>query len=77
MTYPIRRTRLRRGDRVKLERIVRSHTTPQRVVERAKIVLASASGISGNQICDEGSLPADRHSVVGPLRGGRRLRSSG
>jgi transposase len=38
---------------VKLERIVRSRTTPHRVVERAKIVLASADGTSGNQICEE------------------------
>jgi hypothetical protein len=51
MPIPIRQTKLRRGDRVKLEQLVRSRTTPQRVVERAKVVLASADGISGNQIC--------------------------
>lgn len=52
MGLPIRRTQLRRGDRAKLERVVRSRTTPQRVVERAKIVLASAEGASGYAICE-------------------------
>jgi len=42
---------LRRGDRSRLERLVRSRTTEQRVVERAQIVLASAAGDSGNAIC--------------------------
>ena len=51
MPLPIRRTRLRRGDRAKLERLIRSRTTPQRVVERARIVLASADGVSGSEIC--------------------------
>jgi transposase len=36
---------------VKLERLIRSRTIPQRVVERAKIVLESADGASGSEIC--------------------------
>ena len=47
MPLPIRITPLRPGDRVTLERWVRSRTTPQRLVERARIVLASADGIPG------------------------------
>jgi transposase len=35
---------------VKLEQIERSRTSPQRMVERAKVLLASADGISGNEI---------------------------
>jgi len=50
MPLPIRITVLRRGDRATLERWVRSRTTPQRVVERARIVLASADGVAGNTI---------------------------
>ncbi len=42
---------LRRGDRVRLEQLVRSRTTAHRVVERAQIVLASAAGEAGNAIC--------------------------
>lgn len=52
MGLPIRLTRLRRGDRARLERLARSRTIPQRVVERAKIVLASAAGASGAAICE-------------------------
>ena len=51
MPLPIRVTSLRRGDRATLERWLRSGTTPQRLVERARIVLASAEGIGGNDIC--------------------------
>lgn len=51
MGKPIRVTRLRHGDRVTLERLVHSRTAPQRLVERAKIVLASADGMCGNAIC--------------------------
>lgn len=51
MPLPIRVISLRRGDRATLERWVRSGTTPQRIVERARIVLASADGTSGNDIC--------------------------
>jgi transposase len=43
--------RLRRGDRARLQRVTRSRTTPQRVVERARIVLSSAAGESGTAIC--------------------------
>jgi transposase len=51
MPLPLRITELRRGDRAALERWVRSGTTPQRMVERARIVLASADGMSGTAIC--------------------------
>jgi len=51
MGKPIRVTRLRHGDRATLERLVRSRTAPQRLVERAKIVLASADGMCGKAIC--------------------------
>ena len=44
MPLSIRVTTLRRGDRATLERWVRSRTTPQRLFERACIVLASADG---------------------------------
>jgi transposase len=46
-------TQLRDGDRDTLEGHTRSRTIPQRVVERARIVLASADGLSGKEICDE------------------------
>jgi transposase len=51
MSPTIRRIRLRRGDRRRLEQLVSKRTTAQRVVERARIVLSSAEGISGSQIC--------------------------
>jgi transposase len=51
MPLPIRVTRLRRGDRAILERYVRAHTTPRRLLQRALIVLASAEGESGDGIC--------------------------
>ncbi len=51
MPLPIRVIRLRRGDRAHLERLARSRTTPHRVVERTRIVLASAAGQSGHAIC--------------------------
>jgi len=51
MPLPIRVVALRRGDRARLERLVRARTTPQRVVERARIVVASAAGASGAAIC--------------------------
>jgi len=53
MGLPVRRIRLRRGDRRRLEQLVKKRTTAQRVVERAKIVLASAQGLSGSAICLE------------------------
>ncbi len=51
MPVPIRIIALRRGDRKRLEQLVRARTTAQRVVEQAKIVLASAGGDAGNTIC--------------------------
>ncbi len=51
MPLPIRVVALRRGDRARLEQLARARTTPQRVVERAQILLASAAGQSGSVIC--------------------------
>ncbi|HEX9579778.1 MAG TPA: IS630 family transposase [Gemmatimonadales bacterium] len=51
MPLPIRVVDLRRGDRARLEGVARARTTPQRVVERAQIVLASAAGEPGSTIC--------------------------
>jgi len=51
MPMPIREIELRDGDRAELERMVRSRTAPQRVVERASIVLASADGQKSDDIC--------------------------
>ncbi len=51
MPLPIRVIRLRRGDRARLQRVTRSRTAPQLVVERARIVLASAAAESGSAIC--------------------------
>ncbi len=51
MSPTIRRIRLRRGDRRRLEQLVTKRTTAQRVVERAKIFLSSFEGMSGSQIC--------------------------
>src|ERR1035437_4460459 len=51
MPLPIRIIRLQRGDRQELEEWVRGRTTPQRLVESAKIALASADGMAGEAIC--------------------------
>ena len=51
MGLPIRRVRLRRGECRRLQQWANNRTTPQRVVERAKIVLSSAQGLSGSAIC--------------------------
>ena len=53
MPLPVRVTTLRRGDRSRLEAWVRARTTPRRLVERARIVLASADGLSGDDICSQ------------------------
>ena len=50
MPLPIRQIALRRGDRTRLEQVIRTRTTAHRLVERAQIVLASAAGASGNAI---------------------------
>jgi transposase len=52
MAIPTRKTRLRRGDREVLEGWLRTRTTPQRQVERARIVLGSADGLSGYELAD-------------------------
>ena len=51
MGLAIRQIRLRRGERKRLQQLVDKRTTPQRVVERARIVLSSAEGLSGAAIC--------------------------
>lgn len=53
MAHQQRQIRLRRGDRSKLEQWLRSRTISQRLMERAQIVLASASGLSTYAIEDE------------------------
>lgn len=53
MSIPVRRIRLRRGDRNELERWVRSRTAPQRQVERAHIVLGAAEGRSSRELSGE------------------------
>ena len=50
MAQPRRIIQLRAGDRETLEQWARSRTTPQRLVERARIVLASAAGQSNAEI---------------------------
>ena len=50
MPIPIRRIRLRGGDRTELEGWIRVRTIPQRQVERARIVLGSADGLSGRAL---------------------------
>src|SRR5690606_18362602 len=50
MPLPIRQTVLRRGERAHLEQVIRTRTTAHRIVERARIVLASADGTPGNTI---------------------------
>lgn len=61
MPKPARRIRLRRGDRGTLERWLRSRTSSQRLVERARIVLASAEGMPAHVICE--MLGASRPTV--------------
>ncbi|HXV73043.1 MAG TPA: IS630 family transposase [Acidimicrobiia bacterium] len=53
MAKPARRIQLRRGDRRTLEQWIRSRTTPQRLVERARIVLGSAEGKAAHVIGEE------------------------
>lgn len=52
MARAIRIIQLREGDRSELERLVRTRTTEQRVVERVRIVLASADGLKNAEICE-------------------------
>lgn len=52
MARAIRIVQLREGDRSELERLVRTRTTEQRVVERVRIVLASADGLKNAEICE-------------------------
>lgn len=51
MGRAIRIVQVPEADRVELDRLVRSRTTEQRVVERARIVLASAGGLKNAEIC--------------------------
>ena len=50
MPLPIRRVTVPAADRARLEQLMRTRTTPQRVVERARIVLGSADGESGTAL---------------------------
>src|SRR3989338_2400474 len=50
MPLPIRSVALARGDRRRLEGLAHARPTPRRVVERARIVLASATGQAGSAI---------------------------
>ena len=50
MPLPIRRVTVPAADRARLEQLIRTRTTPQRVVERAKIVVGSADGESGTAL---------------------------
>jgi hypothetical protein len=67
MARAIRIVQLREGDRTKLERLVRSRTTEQRVVERARIVLASADGLKNAEICASVGVAPHGHAVARPL----------
>jgi transposase len=51
MPMPIRTVQISDADRTALQRLVRTRTTAQRVVERARIVLASADGLRNQEIC--------------------------
>jgi transposase len=51
MPRHIRTIQLSEADRAELERLVRTRTTAQRVVERCRIVLASAAGQKATEIC--------------------------
>ncbi len=53
MTIPTRRIRLRPGDRARLETWLRTRTIPHRQVERARIVLGSAQGMSSYELAEE------------------------
>lgn len=53
MAKPARSIRLRRGDRRTLQSMIRTRTTPQRLVERARIVLGAAEGKAGHVIAQE------------------------
>jgi transposase len=50
MPRPIRTVQLSEPDRAELEALVRSRTAEQRVVERCRIVLASAAGLKSDAI---------------------------
>jgi transposase len=53
MARPRRIVQLTPEDRATLERYLRSRTAPQRVVQRARIVLGSAAGLSNAEICTQ------------------------
>jgi transposase len=48
-----RRIKVNDQDRLELERIVRASSSEVRMVERARIVLLAAEGITGKQICEQ------------------------
>ena len=52
-------------ERLELERRVRAHTTPQRMVRRCRVVLMAAEGVPSRRIAPEvGMSEQDRKSVV-------------
>lgn len=53
MAAPRRIIQLSPADRETLERCVRSRTAPHRLVQRARIVLGSADGLSNSEICGQ------------------------
>jgi transposase len=61
MSKRTRTVQLRSGDREALEQWIRSRTTPQRQVERARIVLGAADGMSGYEL--SGALGVSRPTV--------------
>jgi Homeodomain-like domain len=60
------------GDRARLERRARDRGAPARVVERARIVLLAAEGLTGPQIAERVGceVPADTHLRPRPLPSG-------
>ena len=54
--------KLRRGDRARLESILRKRTAPQREAERARVILLAAEGVSNTDIAAE--LAMHRNQVL-------------
>ena len=66
------------SDRAELERRARSKGAPARVVERARIVLLAADGLTGPQIAGAGGLHrADGRQVAPPVCRVRAGRAGG
>ena len=66
------------ADRAELERRARSKGAPARVVERARIVLLAADGLTGAQIAERAGLHrADGDQVAAAVRRARAGRAGG